>query len=136
VLLTAISKAFLKRIVPVLHQAQLKKALDHSRIREVGGGHPYRLKSDKEKLFFILFYYKVYPTFRLAQAIFGFDKRNIQLLKEFLEPIVFKAMGYKLDLPKVKSRYLGQVIEVCPQLKNFVVDATERKIRRCSLPEY
>ena len=52
------------------------------------------------------------------------------LLKEFLEPVLFKAMGYKLDLPKVKSRYLGQVIEICPQLKDFVVDATERKIRR------
>jgi len=123
-------QGILKKFVPVLHQAQLKKALSHSRIREIGGGHPYKLKSDEEKLFFILFYYKVYPTFRLAQAIFGFDKRNIQLLKEFLEPVLFKAMGYKLDLPKVKSRYLGQVIEVCPQLKDFIVDATERKIRR------
>ncbi len=123
-------KAILEKFTPVLKQAQLEKALSRPRLRKVGGGHPYKLKTDEEKLFFILFYYKVYPTFRLAQAIFGFDKRNIQLLKEFLESVISRAVGYQLELPKVRAKYLDQVIEICPKLKDFVVDATERKIRR------
>ena len=123
-------RLILKKFAPSLKRAQLEKALEHVRIRKVGGGHPYKLKTDEEKLFFILFYYKTYPTFRLAQAMFGFDKRNVQLLKEFLEPVLFKAMGYQLELPKVRATHLGQVIEICPKLKEFIIDATERKIRR------
>jgi hypothetical protein len=122
--------AILKKFVPALRQAEYCKAWSHPRKQPPGAGHPYKLRTDAEKLFFLLFYYKVYPTFRLAQAIFSFDKRNVQLLKQFLEPVLFKAMGYQLELPKVRARYLDQIIEICPQLKEFIIDATERKIRR------
>lgn len=123
-------KTTLVKFSPVLRQAEYRKAWSHPRKQPPGAGHPYKLRTDAEKLFFLLFYYKTYPTFRLAQAIFGFDKRNVQLLKQFLEPVLFEAIGYQLELPKVKASYLGQVIEICPKLKEFIVDATERKINR------
>lgn len=113
-----------------LRKAEQQKAWSKERIRDVGGGRKSTLASDFEKLVFILFYYKVYPTFRLAQFIFGFDKRNIQLWVRFLENVLFEAIGYQLNLPVVKARTIHGVFEVCPDLKEILIDATERQIQR------
>ena len=85
-----------------------------------------------KKLFFILFYYKVYPTFRLASGIFEFDKRNVQLWKEFLAPVLFFALGYELTLKKRLHRInsFERWIEEYPELSEFIVDCTERAIQR------
>ncbi len=116
-----------------LKKAESCRAWGKERIRIPGGGRKATLKTDRQKLFFILFYYKTYPTFRLAQSIFCFDKRNIQLWKNFLEKVLQQSVEYQLNLPKIKARYLDQVIEVCPKLKSCLVDATERRINR---PKY
>lgn len=44
-----------------LRVAEQKKAYDKVRVRDVGGGRKATLKTDRQKLFFILFYYKVFP---------------------------------------------------------------------------
>lgn len=49
-----------------LRLAEHKKAYQKKRVRKLGGGRIPRLNSDVKKLFFILFYYKAYPTLRLA----------------------------------------------------------------------
>ena len=113
-----------------LRKAEHIKAYSKPRKREPGGGNKPKLKTDKHKLFFILFYYKVYPTFRLAQVLFQLDKRNVQLWVRFLEPVLSQALGYQLELPIVKARHLGVIIEICPSLKEFIVDCTERYINR------
>lgn len=115
-----------------LRSAEDEKAWKGKRIRLPGGGRKPTLKTDKEKLFFILLYYKAYPTFRFAQALFGFDKRNIQLWIRFLAPVLFEALGYELALRKRFSRTnsFAVWIEEYPQLKEFLVDATERLIQR------
>jgi len=120
----------LKKFKTELRKAENNKAWKYKRFRLPGGGRKATLKTDKQKLFFILFYYKTYPTFRLAQSVFCFDKRNIQLWKNFLERILQKAIGYQLHLPKVKAKYLGQIIEICPKLKDCLIEASERKINR------
>lgn len=88
------------------------------------------MKTDEEKLFFILWYYKVYPTFRFAQIEFEFDKRNIQLWIWFLQKVLFACLGYELTLPKRKINSHGAWLEICPELSDFLVDATERIIQR------
>ena len=42
------------------------------RQRNGGGGRKARLTTIKEKLFYILFYFKCYPTFDLAAVLFDF----------------------------------------------------------------
>jgi len=110
--------------------AEHEKAHKKKRLRKVGGGRIPRFDSDAKKLFFILFYYKVYPTFRLAQAIFELDKRNIQLWKEFLEPILQQSVSYQLQLPEIQAKCIEHVFTICPDLKHFITDATERSVRR------
>lgn len=118
-----------------LRIAEHKKAYEKKRQREVGGGRKPTLATDRQKLFFILFYYKVYPTFRFAQTIFEFDKRNIQCWKEFLEPVLFAALGYELELPETRVNGLTGLLTVCPALSQFIVDATERPVRRPKDPK-
>ncbi len=128
-------ESILPKFSSALRRAEHKKAYEKERQREVGGGRKAKLSSDRQKLFFILFYYKVYPTFRFAQAIFEFDKSNIQVWKEFLEPILFNALGYELELPKVRVNGMTGLLEVCPVLREFIVDATERPVRRPKDPK-
>lgn len=113
-----------------LRKAETARVYSKHRIRQPGGGRKSTLKNDYQKLFFILFYYKAYPTFRLAQVFFQFDKRNIQLWVKFLELVLWQTLGYQLNLPLVKARYLDDIIEVCPVLKEFIIDGTERPVRR------
>ena len=55
------------------------------RKRRIGGGRKGVLNSMELKLFFILFYLKVYPTYDLASAIFGVDKSRVcRWVKELL----------------------------------------------------
>ncbi len=120
----------LPKFSAALRRAEHEKAWSKKRIRETGGGRKATIKTDEEKLFFILWYYKIYPTFRFAQIEFGFDKRNIQLWVRFLEQVLFAALGYELELPKRKIRNQQEWLEVCPQLSDFLVDSTERVIQR------
>jgi hypothetical protein len=83
-----------------------------------------------EKLMFILFYYKTYPTFRLAQVVFGVDKETIHRWKVFLEEVLWLTLGHQLTLPKKKVRTVAGMLEVCPDLAEFIIDATERTIQR------
>lgn len=113
-----------------LRIAEQKKAYEKMRIRDIGAGRKATLKTDRQKLFFILCYYKVYPTFRFAQVLFEFAYSNIYLWKEFFEPVLFKALGYELELPETQVNGLTGLMTICPALKEFIVDATERPIQR------
>jgi len=114
-----------------LRRAENQKAFSKKRLRQPGAGRkPAVFKCDIAKLFFILFYYKVYPTFRLASVFFQLDIHSIFYWKEFLEPVLSQTIDYQLQLPKVKARVLNDVIKVCPQLSEFIADATERYIQR------
>lgn len=115
--------------VPALRKQEVLW-LKHPRLRSPGGGRKPHLRSDWEKLFFILFYYKTYPTFRFAQLLWGFDKRNVQIWVRRLEQILCASIGYEIRLPVRQVRSFHHWIEVCPQLNAFIVDCTERSIRR------
>jgi len=124
--------AILPKFSDSLRQAEARKAYSKIRLRDIGGGRKATLQSDCAKLFFVLLYYKAYPTFRFAQVLFGFDKRNVQLWKNYLAPVLFQSLGYELTLKKRLHRINSWEawIEEYPQLKEFLVDATERPICR------
>ena len=107
-----------------------RKAWSIDRVRAIGAGRKSVLQTVRERLFFILFYYKTYPTFRLASVLFGVDKETIHRWKVFLEEVLWMTLGYQLSLPKKKVRTMSGMIEICPDLQDFLVDATERPIQR------
>lgn len=121
----------LPKFTGVLRQTEIKKAYSKKRLREVGGGRKTKLVDDYHKLFFILFYYKTYPTFRFAQVIYRLDKRNIQLWVKFLAPVLFSTLGYELSLKMRKKISRWDIwLEEYPELSEFIVDCTERAVQR------
>lgn len=111
-------------------QCRYHRLWKKDRVRAAGGGRKPIFKTASERLFFIFFYYKTYPTFRLAQALLGVDKETIHRWKVFLEEILWLTLGYQLTLPKRKVRTAAGLLEICPDLNEFIVDATERSVQR------
>ena len=100
------------------------------RQRALGAGRRSVLQTSSERLLFILFFYKTYPTFRLAQVIFGVDKETIHRWKIFFEEVLWLTLGHELTLPKKKIRTMAGMLEIYPDLSEFILDATERTIQR------
>ena len=125
-------KILLKKFSKELRKAEKQKAYSFERSRLVGGGRKVAksLDSDGKKLFFVLFYYKTYPTFVLAQALFELDESNLLRWKVFLEKVLLNSIDYQLKLPEVKVKHLDQLLLVCPNLKECLIDASETPINR------
>ncbi len=70
-----------------VYQAQIEQNSE-TRIRKIGGGRKGKLKTNQEKLFYILFYYKCYPTFDLAAVLFDCDRSQAHRWVHRLQPIL------------------------------------------------
>lgn len=127
----------LPKFACILRRAEYSRIPQEKRLRAPGAGRKSKLKTDQEKLFFILFYYRHYPTLRLAEVLFEIGNQNICHWVHFLSDILFKALDYQLKLPKAKLRLnnLSQLITVCPALKEFISDGTEKPFKRPKKPE-
>ena len=100
------------------------------RKRAVGGGRKGNLLDVSGKLFFILFYLKVYPTYDLAGFIFHSDKsRTCRWVAQFL-PILEEVLGHQAVLPKRKISSFEEFLKFWPEVKDLFVDGTERQTQR------
>jgi hypothetical protein len=100
------------------------------RKRLPGGGQKGMLVRMEEKLFFILFYLKCYPTVDMLAFFFQCDRgsacRSVHRLIKVLE----KALGEKHVLPKRKISSVEEFFRIFPEAKEVFIDGTERPIRR------
>jgi hypothetical protein len=83
-----------------------------------------------EKLFYILFYLKCYPTFDLASALFDFDRSQAHRWVHKLQRILEKTLGEKQVLPLRQIHSVEEFLEKFPMVKKVIVDGTERAICR------
>jgi len=58
------------------------------RQRALGGGRKARLRTPQDKLFYILLYFKCYPTFDLAGLLFDLDRAQAHHWMHRLQPIL------------------------------------------------
>lgn len=125
-------RKLLPKFSRVLREKEYQRIPSDKRIRIPGGGRKSKLGEDEGKLFFILFYYRHYPTLRLAELLFELSNSNICHWIHFLSQALWEVLGYQLKLPEVKARLgkFNQLITVCPQLKEFISDGTERPFKR------
>ncbi|WP_448600824.1 transposase family protein, partial [Thermoleptolyngbya sp.] len=105
------------------------------RQRAVGGGRKARLLGNQEKLFFILFYFKCYPTFDVAGIIFDMHRSQAHEWMHRLQPILEKTLGQKMVLPERKLDSIEAFLERFPEVKRVMIDGTERPIQRPQAPE-
>jgi len=120
----------LPKFSSALRIKEYERIPEEKRKRKPGGGRKSNLGDDEGKLFFILFYYRHYPTLRLAQVLFCLEDSHIHHWIHFLSDVLFEALGYQLELPKVQVNSLRGLYKVCPDLREFIVDGTEREVER------
>jgi Helix-turn-helix of DDE superfamily endonuclease len=136
--LTGVSKTqfdFLLSVFSHVYQAAEHKRYEEGlqsgqRSRKPGAGIKGKLPTMADKLQFVLYYYKTYPTFDVLGAQFdmGRSKANENLHK--LSPILYdtlvqlELMPYReLETPKALRKALAGVDQL-------LIDATERAYRR------
>jgi hypothetical protein len=101
-----------------------------NRVRAVGGGRRHTLSTAAERLFFILFYVKVYPTMDLAGFIFGVDRSRIQRWVKELLPLLEEVLGREVVLPIRRINSVEGFMARFPAVKDVFIDATERPVQR------
>lgn len=92
-------------------------------------GKPHTL-DPMEKLFYILFYIRVYPTFDLAGWIFDVDGGTCNRWTAWFLPPLMAALGRELVLPARKARSAKELFDRLPEVKEVLIDGTERPRRR------
>lgn len=98
------------------------------RKRAQGGGRKARLQSPTAQLFFILVYFKCYPTFDVLGLLFDLDRGRANRWVHRLQAILEVALGQKMVLPERKIESLQQFIERFPDIKTVLLDGTERPV--------
>lgn len=107
-------------------QAKAKK----ERERAVGGGRRHTLKTPTDKLFFILFYLKCYPTFDLAGLLFDVDRSQAQRWVKALLPVLETVLGWQAVLPQRRIGSIEEFIQRFPAATDVFIDGTERPVQR------
>lgn len=132
--LTGVNLQEFNDLIPAFSQAWLEeKRKQHKRKakeRKFGGGRKGFLKTIPEKLFFILFYCKCYPTYDLASLIFDCNRSNACRRQFDLIKVFEKTLGRKMALPARKMRTLEEFFEAFPEAREIFIDGTERPIQR------
>lgn len=110
------------------HEYEVKRKPD--RIRKLGGGRDAYLEKIEEKLFYILWYMKTYPTFDLASFNVGFARSKAHKWVYLLLPILETTMKRKLVLPERKISDPEEFLRLFPEAREVFADGIERSIQR------
>jgi hypothetical protein len=86
-------------------------------------------------LFYILFYFKIYPTFDLAGLLFDLDRAQAHHWMHRLQPILETVLGEKMALPERKITSIEEFVARFPDALRVMIDGTERPIQRPQDPE-
>jgi hypothetical protein len=107
-----------------------RHALRQSRKRAIGGGYKGVLDSPGKKLFFVLFYLKVYPTFDVLGALFAKPRgRSCESIHRLL-PVLEEALGERCVLPERRISSMAEFRQRFPEVKDVMIDGVERPIQR------
>ena len=109
---------------------QEQRELLGERKRKVGAGRPSILNTATQKVLFILYYLKNYPTYDVLGAVFGMTKtashRNVQTYY----PLLMEALSRLGVLPKRTFSSVEEFRETLSEVDEILIDVTERQIVR------
>ena len=98
--LAQIEEAFSKVYEARKEQAYEEGKAKGERQRAPGGGKKGQLRTIREKVVFLLYYLKVYPTFDVLGAQFGLSRSKACENVHKLAPILHQALAYLGVLPR------------------------------------
>lgn len=101
-------------------------AMNKKRERAMGGGRIGRIKPPRNKLFFILWYAKVYPTFDVAAYVFCSSKTKTHIWVQNILPLLEKTLKRKIVFPKRKIATPEEFFAAFPGVREVMLDGVER----------
>jgi hypothetical protein len=136
--LTGLSQEQFDHLLPVfsdLYQATRQQTYEEgvksgTRRRKPGGGCKGKLFSLADKLLFVLYYYKTYPTFDVLGTQFAMGRSKAHTHLHKLSPILYDTL---VHLELMPYRELGTPDDLKAALAGvdqLIIDATERAYRR------
>jgi hypothetical protein len=131
-LLTGLTVEEFDQLFPAFQKAyleDLRQRQAQPRQRRQGAGRKAALATGEDKLFFILFYFRHYPTQEVLAFWFGFSQGQANQWIHRLTPILQQALGREVQLPARSAADLDEVLQACDD-PEFIIDGTDRPTRR------
>ena len=129
--LTGLSYQEFIDLIPIfeksLHEIRMQQ---QNRKRKPGGGQKGILKASSEKLFFILFYLKTYPTFDVLAFFVGKSRGRTCEAGHFYLKVLEKALAKKIALPTRKINSVEEFLQKFPEATEVFFDGVERRTHR------
>jgi len=128
--LTGLNFSEFETLLPTFENMLFELQNRKVRRRAIGGGCKGILLDAKHKLFYILFYMKTYPTFDVAAFVFGTVRSVTFEWKIKLLPVLERALGRVVTLPKRQIMSVEEFFQSFPEVKDIFIDGTERPVQR------
>lgn len=101
-----------------------------TRRRRPGGGRKGALPSMRDKLLFVLYYFKVYPTFDVLGTQFGMSRSKANENLHGLCPVLYETLVYLKVMPYREFRTPEDLMKALHGIDTILIDVTERDHRR------
>ncbi|MGI4835945.1 MAG: helix-turn-helix domain-containing protein [Janthinobacterium lividum] len=111
-------------------EAEARFTDQRPRKRKAGGGRKGALMSPQQKLLFILYYLKTYPTFDVLAATFGLSRSKACERAHQLAKALERTLRTQGVLPARTIDSLAQLQQVFAEVPVLLRDATERPQHR------
>jgi len=112
------------------YKAYEKGLAEGSRKRKPGAGQKGKLPEMADKLYFILSYYKTYPTFDVLGARFGLARSKANEWVQRLSPILHQTLKEMGHLPERAFESVEAFKAALGDLDQILIDVTERPHHR------
>jgi Helix-turn-helix of DDE superfamily endonuclease len=122
---TGLSKAEFEELYAVFEKLYIPKTAN-----PYTSNHPPVLTDKKEALFFILHYYKSYPTLQNMGLYFGFSDFTASTYLELLKPILKASLQSKAALKAGLFENQSEFNKVFEGVSDIFIDVTEIPVQR------
>lgn len=89
-----------------------------------------KLNTVEERLFFVLYYLKTYPSFDVLGICFGMDGSNAERNVKALMFVLEKTLARIKMLPARSFKDRKEMEQVISSSEKLLIDATERRVQR------
>jgi len=136
--LTGLSQAQMDHLLPVFSEVYTEKqqqkyaegVASGSRIRKPGGGAKGKLPTMFDKLLFVLYYYKTYPTFDVLGTQFEMVRSKAHENLHKLSAVLHKTLVRLEMMPHREFTTPDELKSALNGADRLIIDATERAYRR------
>lgn len=136
--LTGLSQSQFDQLLPTfatVYQEAQQEAYEKgmaagTRQRKLGGGAKGKLPTISDKLLFVLYYYKTYPTFDVLGTQFDMARSKANKNLHKLSPILHTTLVHLEMMPHREFKTPEALKAALGSIDQIIIDATERAYRR------